>query len=509
MNRGQGRLVGLVVLDGWGINPRKDGNAVALARTPVMDALLASRPSATLTTCGEAVGLPAGQMGNSEVGHLNLGAGRIVYQDLTRIDQAVKDGSLEQNAVWGAALDRARDSGTLHLIGLLSPGGVHSHERHLAAMIRHAIARGVKRIRVHAFLDGRDTPPRSAMASIRVPEAVLGEAKDGRIATVSGRYHAMDRDKRWDRTEKAYRALVLGEGHAADSAEAALDQAYARGESDEFVDPTVVRGAAGSIRSGDTVVAFNFRPDRMRQISRALADPAFDGFARPGGPPPIHYVCMTEYDETFRFPVIFTDEPLRGTIGEVVSRAGIRQLRIAETEKYAHVTYFFSGSEEVPFAGEERALIPSPKVATYDLKPEMSAAEVTDEVVRRLTGEPYGFFVLNYANADMVGHTGILEAAIRAVETVDGCLGRVLEAVESRGGVALVTADHGNAEQMIDEATGGPHTAHTLNPVPILAAGSDAYPLRSGILADVAPTLIELLGLTPSPEMTGRSLISS
>jgi 2,3-bisphosphoglycerate-independent phosphoglycerate mutase len=509
MNRGQGRLVGLVVLDGWGINPRKDGNAVALARTPVMDALLASRPSATLTTCGEAVGLPAGQMGNSEVGHLNLGAGRIVYQDLTRIDQAVKDGSLEQNAVWGAALDRARDSGTLHLIGLLSPGGVHSHERHLAAMIRHAIARGVKRIRVHAFLDGRDTPPRSAMASIRATEAVLGEVKDGRIATVSGRYHAMDRDKRWDRTEKAYRALVLGEGRSADSAEAALDQAYERGESDEFVDPTVVRGAAGSIRSGDTVVAFNFRPDRMRQISRALADPAFDGFARPGVPPSIHYVCMTEYDETFRFPVIFTDEPLRGTIGEVVSRAGIRQLRIAETEKYAHVTYFFNGSEEVPFAGEERALIPSPKVATYDLKPEMSAAEVTDEVVRRLSGEPYGFFVLNYANADMVGHTGVLEAAIRAVETVDGCLGRVLEALESRGGVALVTADHGNAEQMIDEATGGPHTAHTLNPVPILAAGSDTYPLRSGILADVAPTLIELLGLTPSPEMTGRSLISS
>jgi 2,3-bisphosphoglycerate-independent phosphoglycerate mutase len=347
------------------------------------------------------------------------------------------------------------------------------------------------------------------MASIRAAETVLGEAKDGRIATVSGRYHAMDRDKRWDRTEKAYRALVLGEGHAADSAVAALDEAYARGESDEFVEPTVVRGADGSIRSGDTVVAFNFRPDRMRQISRALADPAFDGFPRRGTPPSIHYVCMTEYDETFRFPVIFTDEPLRGTIGEVVSRAGIRQLRIAETEKYAHVTYFFNGSEEVPFAGEDRALIPSPKVATYDLKPEMSAAEVTDEVVRRLTGETYGFFVLNFANADMVGHTGVLDAAIRAVETVDSCLGRVLEVVESRGGVALVTADHGNAEQMVDDATGGPHTAHTLNPVPILAAGSGTYSLRSGILADVAPTLIELLGLTPSPEMTGRSLISS
>jgi len=508
MNRSQGRLVGLVVLDGWGINPKKDGNAVALARTPVMDALLTSRPSATLTTCGEAVGLPVGQMGNSEVGHLNLGAGRIVYQDLTRIDQAVRDGSLGTNPVWGAALDRARGAGTLHLIGLLSNGGVHSHERHLAAMIRQAVARGVTRIRVQAFLDGRDTAPRSAGNSIRGAEAVLREAKDGRIATISGRYFAMDRDKRWERTEKAYRAMVNGEGRTADSAEAALEEAYARGESDEFVDPTVVRGTDGSIRSGDTVVAFNFRPDRMRQISRALADPAFDGFARPGGPPPIHYVCMTEYDETFRFPVVFTDEPLKGTIGEVVSRAGIRQLRIAETEKYAHVTYFFNGSEERPFEGEDRALIPSSKVATYDLKPEMSAREVTDEVVRRLTGEPYGFFVLNYANADMVGHTGVLDAAIRAVETVDGCLGRVLEAVESRGGIALVTADHGNAEQMIDEATGGPHTAHTLNPVPILAAGHGPHiTLQSGILADVAPTLIELLGLKPSPEMTGTSLI--
>ncbi|HET9940481.1 MAG TPA: 2,3-bisphosphoglycerate-independent phosphoglycerate mutase, partial [Candidatus Eisenbacteria bacterium] len=390
---------------------------------------------------------------------------------------------------------------------LLSPGGVHSHERHLAAMIRHAIARGVARIRVQAFLDGRDTAPRSAGASIRGLEAVLRDVKDGKIATISGRYYAMDRDKRWDRTEKAYRAMANGDGRTAGSAEAALDEAYARGESDEFVDPTVVRGADGAIRNGDTVVAFNFRPDRMRQISRALADPGFDAFPRPGGAPPIHYTCMTEYDETFRFPVIFTDEPLKGTIGEVVSRAGIRQLRIAETEKYAHVTYFFNGSEETPFQGEDRALIPSPKVATYDLKPEMSAREVTDEVVRRLTGEPYGFFVLNYANADMVGHTGVLEAAIRAVETVDGCLGRVLQAVESRGGIALVTADHGNAEQMIDEATGGPHTAHTLNPVPILAAGGPHITLQSGILADVAPTLIELLGLDPSPEMTGTSLI--
>src|SRR5262245_40860956 len=354
-------LVMLIIRDGWGINPggrekrEQNGDATLLASTPFHDQLYQKYPGATLRASGMDVGLPAGQMGNSEVGHLNLGAGRIVYQDLTRIDQAVKDGSLAMNQVWGAALDRARGAGTLHLIGLLSPGGVHSHARHLAAMIRQAIARGVARIRVQAFLDGRDTAPRSAGASIRDAESVLREAKDGAIATISGRYYAMDRDKRWDRTEKAYRAMVNGEGRTADSAEAALDEAYARGESDEFVDPTVVRSADASIRNGDTVVAFNFRPDRMRQISRALADPAFDGFPRPGGPPSIHYACMTEYDETFRFPVIFTDEPLKGTIGEVVSRAGIRQLRIAETEKYAHVTYFFNGSEETPFQEIGRA----------------------------------------------------------------------------------------------------------------------------------------------------------
>jgi len=508
MTRGNGRLTGLVVLDGWGLNSRREGNAVALARTPVMDRLLATHPHATLVTCGESVGLPPGQMGNSEVGHLNLGAGRIVYQDLTRIDEAIRDGSLARNPVFRAALARAAKSGTLHFIGLLSPGGVHSHERHLIALLGYAAEAGVRRMRVHAFTDGRDTAPRSAGASVALLTQALLAVPGAAIATVSGRFYAMDRDKRWDRTERAFRALVLGEGMEAASGEEAVAAAYVRGESDEFIQPTVIRGADGLIRDGDTVIAFNFRPDRMRQISRALADPAFDVFPRQRVPGNLEYVCMTEYDETFPFPVICRDEPLRRTVGEVVSEAGIRQLRIAETEKYAHVTYFLNGSEETPFAGEDRALIPSPKVTTYDQKPEMSALEVTAELERRLADpNGYGFFVLNFANADMVGHTGVIEAAVRAVETVDTCLGRVVEAVRARGGIALVTADHGNAEQMIDEATGGPHTAHTLNPVPILAVGGTPYPLRDGILADVAPTLLELMGLPQPAEMTGRSLL--
>ncbi|MGE5179393.1 MAG: 2,3-bisphosphoglycerate-independent phosphoglycerate mutase [Bacteroidota bacterium] len=500
-------LTGLIVLDGWGLNPRAEGNAVHMARTPVMHRLLDDHPSATLTTCGEVVGLPKGQMGNSEVGHLNLGAGRIVYQDLTRIDLAVEDGSLVRNPVLQGAFAHARGDGrTLHFIGLLSPGGVHSHERHLHAMIRAAAEAKVPRITVHAFLDGRDTAPRSAIPSVEATQALLRSLGPHGIATVQGRYYAMDRDKRWDRVERGFRAMVGGMGERAGAPEEAVARAYERGEGDEFVLPTVV-GKPLPIARGDAVVAFNFRPDRMREISRALGDPAFDGFARPEWPLDLHYVCMTQYDETFPYPVLFTDEPLRGTIGEVVGKAGIRQLRIAETEKYAHVTYFLNGGEEVPNPGEDRLLIPSPHVATYDLKPEMSAPEVTDALVQRLADETYGFFVLNYANADMVGHTGNIPAAVRAVETVDTGLGRVLEAVRARRGFALVTADHGNAEQMIDYETGGPHTAHTLNPVPVLIAGERKLPVRSGILADVAPTLLELLGLEPPPEMTGKSLI--
>jgi 2,3-bisphosphoglycerate-independent phosphoglycerate mutase len=476
---------------------------------PAWRDLVASWPSAELEASNGAVGLPPGQMGNSEVGHLNLGAGRVVYQDLTRIDRAMEDGSLASNPVLRGAFDHARQGGrTLHFIGLLSPGGVHSHERHLHAMLRAAAAAGVPRVAVHAFLDGRDTPPRSAGPSLESTETLLRSLGPHGIATVSGRYYAMDRDQRWDRTERAYRALVAGNGERAPSPSVALARAYERGEGDEFVLPTVIEGPdARRIARGDAVVAFNFRPDRMRQISRALGDPAFHAFARPEGPLDLHYVCMTEYDETFPYPVLFQDEPLRGTLGEAVSAAGIRQLRIAETEKYAHVTYFLNGSEETPFEGEERLLIPSPKVATYDLKPEMSACEVTDALVARLADETLGFFVLNYANADMVGHTGVIPAAVRAVETVDRGLGRVLEAVRARKGFALVTADHGNAEQMIDETTGQPHTAHTLNPVPVLIAGEPRHPLRPGILADVAPTLLEILGIPPPPEMTGKSLI--
>jgi len=503
-------LAGLVILDGWALNPRPEGNAVAMARTPVMDALLQERPHSTLVTFGESVGLPAGQMGNSEVGHLNLGAGRIVYQDLTRIDLAVRDGSLAKNPVLMEALQRAKERGaTVHFVGLHSPGGVHSHLLHLHALLRIAAARGIDRLRVHAILDGRDVGPRSARPDLLATETLFRELGRGAIATVCGRYYAMDRDKRWDRTERAYRAMVGGEGLRAASAIEALEAAYAREEGDEFVQPTVLDHgeARGTIGSGDTVIAYNFRPDRMRQLSRALADPAFDAFPRPEWPLQLDYRCMTSYDETFPYPVLFTDEPLRRTLGEIVSEQGIRQLRIAETEKYAHVTYFFNGSEETPFLGEDRVLIPSPNVATYDLKPEMSAHEVTDELVRRLSDETYGFFVLNFANADMVGHTGVIPAAVKAVETVDGCLGRVLEAVARRGGQVLVTADHGNADQMIDYESGGPHTAHTKHPVPLVLVGSDR-PVRNGILADVAPTLLALMGIPRPPEMTGASLLA-
>ena len=511
MARSRTPLAGLIILDGWALNPRSEGNAVQMANTPVMHAITAAFPHATLVTCGEAVGLPPGQMGNSEVGHLNLGAGRIVYQDLTRIDRAVRDGSFEQNPALREALAKTKATGAaLHFVGLHSPGGVHSHLRHLHALLHAAARSGIERIRIHAILDGRDVPPRSAKQDLVETESVLRSIGRGAIATVSGRYYAMDRDRRWPRTELAYRAIVAGEGFAAGTPLEAVDAAYERGESDEFVKPTVVSGAGDArIRRGDTVIAFNFRPDRMRQLSRALGDPAFDEFSRPEWPLALQYVCMTSYDETFPYPVLFADEPLRQTIGEVISKVGIRQLRIAETEKYAHVTYFFNGSEETPFEGEDRVLIASPQVATYDLKPEMSACEVTDEAVRRLSDSAYGFFVLNYANADMVGHTGVIDAAVKAVETVDGCLGRVLEVVKRRGGTVLVTADHGNADQMIDYETGGPHTFHTLHPVPIVLVGPERRNIRSGVLADVAPTLLDIMGIPAPPEMTGNSLLET
>ncbi|ADU52318.1 phosphoglycerate mutase [Thermaerobacter marianensis DSM 12885] len=502
------RPVALIILDGWGLRAERENNAVALADTPVMDELWASWPHSQLEASGEAVGLPKGLMGNSNVGHLNLGAGRIVYQDIVRISRAIADGSFFENEVLVGAARRARErGGRLHLIGLVSDGGVHSSLEHLLALLELGRRQGVETV-VHAFTDGRDTPPTSAPEYVRRVEEA-----GGRIATVVGRYFAMDRDKRWDRTERAYRALVLGEGHRAPSAAAALEQAYARGQTDEFIEPVVITDAEGRplprITARDETVFFNFRADRARQLARALADPGFDAFRRPEGAGPVPLTQMIEYDEEFTLPTAFPPVYLKETFGEVVARAGLRQLRIAETEKYAHVTYFFNGREETPFPGEERVLIPSPKVATYDLKPEMSAPEVTERVVAEIGSGRFDAVVLNFANPDMVGHTGVLEAAIQACATVDRCLGRVLEAIRRQGGAALVLADHGNAEIMVDPATGEPHTAHTTSPVPcVLVDPRHRHArLRDGILADAAPTLLELMGLEPPGAMTGRSLI--
>lgn len=505
--------VALVVLDGWGLSEETEGNAIALARTPNMDRLTAAYPHSTLRADGESVGLLHGQMGNSNVGHLNLGAGRIVYQDHTRIHRAIDSGEFQRNPVLLDAMERARGRGRLHLLGLVSDGGVHSHIRHLFALLALARDAGLPgdRVYIHAILDGRDTPPRSAEGYLAALLDEMARTGVGRVATVMGRYYAMDRDRRWERTEMAYRALVDGEGVTAPDAVAALEAAYARGETDEFVQPTVLAEANGRpvarIERGDVVIFFNYRADRARQLAGALASPAFDGFPR--GEAPADLVTMNLYDETLHVPVAFSHGFIPNTLGDLVSRRGWRQLRIAETEKYAHVTYFFNGGSERVFPGEVRVLVPSPKVATYDLCPEMSAREVTRRFLEELETGRYRFVVLNFANADMVGHTGNLEAAIRAIEVVDECLGRVVDAVLARRGAVLVVADHGNAEQMFDRRRNQPHTAHTPNPVPclLIAPGAERWSLRPGTMADVAPTLMELMGLAPPPEMDGRSLI--
>jgi 2,3-bisphosphoglycerate-independent phosphoglycerate mutase len=502
----------LVVLDGWGMNPRREGNAIALARTPNMDELWERYPHTVLQASGEAVGLPAGQMGNSEVGHLNLGAGRIVYQEFTRISKAIREGDFFQNLVLLEGIARARaGSGCLHLLGLISDGGVHSHLDHLVALLELAKGQKLERVFIHAFLDGRDTPPRSGRDYLRRLQGELDRIGVGKIATVMGRYYAMDRDNRWERVEKAYAAMVEGQGRLARDAVLAIEQAYAEGETDEFVLPTVITegsGPVGPIGDGDGVICFNFRADRVREITRALALPNFSGFPRPHPPHLASYVCMTEYDETFDLPIAFPPQHLTRILAEEISRRSLLQLRIAETEKYAHVTFFFNGGVERVFPFEERCLIPSPKVATYDLQPEMSAFLVTEEVERRIAEGKYRFVLLNFANPDMVGHTGILEAAIQAVEAVDRCLGRVVSAAGERGGIVLVTADHGNAEQMVDYETGSPHTAHTTNPVPfLLIQDRSPFRLREGILADVAPTILQLWGWEQPPEMEGRSLL--
>jgi len=506
--------VALVILDGWGISESSANNAVRMAKTPCLDSLFTRYPNSRLGASGLNVGLPDGQMGNSEVGHLNIGAGRIIYQDLTRISKSISDGDFFKNPVLLAALDKIQSTdGKLHLMGLLSDGGVHSHNTHLYALIELAKQRGVKQTVIHAFLDGRDTPPKSGAGYLRELEKELHRQNYGRVSTVMGRYYAMDRDNRWERVKRAYRAMTAGEGVTCTSSSEAIQGAYTAGQTDEFVEPRVIVDAQMSllVENGDGIIFFNFRADRAREITRAFTLQDFDGFPREPSPNLSTYVCLTEYDETFGLPIAFPSESYPNILGEVVAKAGLRQLRIAETEKYAHVTFFFNGGNETPFANEDRVLIPSPKeVATYDLKPEMSAHEVTAEVERRVGSGQYDLIILNFANPDMVGHTGKLQAAIQAMETLDGCVCRVIDAVLKQGGSLLITADHGNCEQMVD-GKGEPHTAHTSNPVPLIFVSETVKDkqLTDGILADLAPTLLELLGQPKPAEMTGHSLLKS
>ncbi|MFH7325118.1 2,3-bisphosphoglycerate-independent phosphoglycerate mutase [Desulfurivibrio sp. C05AmB] len=518
------RPVLLAILDGWGEAPPGPGNAVQLADTPNMDRWRRQYPFTTLTAHNGAVGLPEGQMGNSEVGHLNIGAGRVVYQDFTRIGLAVREGDFFANQTFNDLLARLKQNqGTLHLMGLLSDGGVHSHIDHLIALLELAARRGLERVLVHAFMDGRDTPPQSGLGYMETLIAALERIGIGRVATVCGRYYAMDRDKRWDRVLRAWEAVVDGQAEfvAADPV-AAVRAAYQRGETDEFIKPTLIGAAAGQprIADDDGVIFFNFRADRARQLTAALTRDDFAGFNRPRRPRLAAFATMTRYEKDFDLPVAFPPQELTRILGEEISRHGLKQLRIAETEKYAHVTYFFNGGREEPFAGEERALIPSARqVATYDLKPEMSAPEVTEELLRRLGGAatagaaglPYALVVLNFANGDMVGHSGIVAAAVKACEAVDQCLGRLVEAFTAAGGIVMITADHGNAEEMVVSGDGGPMTAHSCNPVPFILIDPRAegpYRLRfDGALPDIAPTILQLMGLPLPAEMTGSGLL--
>jgi len=494
----------LAILDGFGYRREREGNAIAHAHTPNIDSFMKKYPLTLLEAGGTAVGLPPGQMGNSEVGHINIGAGRVVFQDSMRILKAIEDGSFFENDILKRAMEKARGS-TLHLMGLIGPGGVHAMPRHLYALLEMAKREGIKNVYVHCFTDGRDTPPESAIEHVRELEKKIEEIGTGEIASITGRYYAMDRDNRWERTRMAYEMLTEGRGRKAKSAEDAIKKAYGAGETDEFIKPTVIKDR--KVGNGDVVIFFNFRPDRARQLTRAFVDETFDRFQRKRIG--VHFVTMTRYMDGLDVEIAFDKVPLTNTFGEVISRHGLKQLRIAETEKYAHVTFFFNGGREEPFDGEDRCLIPSPKVATYDLKPEMSAYELTDELVNRINSNRYDVIVVNYANLDMVGHTGIWEAAVRAVEAVDECIGRVMEAVEAQGGRAIITADHGNAEEMMEN--GHPKTAHTTNPVPFILVGENEegnIKLKEGNLGDIAPTMLDLLGIEKPEEMTGRSLIS-
>jgi len=504
----------LVILDGFGHREEREDNAIANANTPVWDRLWSSAPHTLISGSGVDVGLPAGQMGNSEVGHMSLGAGRVIYQNMTRIDKAIETGEFAENPVYCDAVDKAREAGgAVHIFGLLSPGGVHSHERHIAAAVEMARSRGAEEVYVHAFLDGRDTPPRSAQPSLAAVEALFERLGGGRVASIVGRYYAMDRDNRWDRVEQAWQLLTAAQAsYRAESAVEALQQAYQRDESDEFVSPTLVTPEGASdvcVQDGDTVLFMNFRADRARQLSHAFLDDHFDHFDRSTRPALSAFVTTTEYASDLQAPVAFPPESLQNVLPEYIAAQGLTQLRLAETEKYAHVTFFFSGGREAEFDGEKRILVASPDVATYDLKPEMSAPEVTDRLEEAIRSGEYDLIVCNYANGDMVGHTGNYAAAVAAVETLDECLGRIEAALLDVGGEALITADHGNCEQMMDHAAGQQHTQHTTELVPLVYIGHRHPTLQSqgGVLADVAPSLLALMGLPKPEEMTGHSLV--
>ncbi|MGN0642311.1 MAG: 2,3-bisphosphoglycerate-independent phosphoglycerate mutase [Huintestinicola sp.] len=499
--------VALIIMDGFGINNDTYGNAIAAAKKPNLDKYFAECPNTIIGASGLDVGLPDGQMGNSEVGHTNIGAGRIVYQMLVKISKSIKDGDFFANPALTEAMNNCKEKGSaLHVMGLLSPGGVHSHIEHLYGVLEMAKKNGLDKVYVHAFLDGRDVPPSSAAEYMEEAVAEMKKIGAGKVATISGRYYAMDRDNAWDRVEKAYDALVMGEGVSESDPVEAIKNSYANGVTDEFMLPTVV-DKNGTIGADDSVVFINFRPDRARQLTRTFVDPEFSGFERKKGFFPVKFVCMAQYDATMpNVLVAFPPEALTMTFGEYMAKCGKTQLRIAETQKYAHVTFFFNGGEEKQFEGEDRILIKSPDVATFDMKPEMSAYEVTDAVVDAINSDKYDTIILNYANCDMVGHTGIMEAAIKAVEAVDECVGRMVDAILAKGGVAMITADHGNADKLKEE-DGSPFTAHTTNPVPFIVVGEKCELREGGVLADIVPTMLKVMGLPQPAEMTGKSLI--
>jgi len=503
----------LMILDGFGINEKTEGNAVKLANIPYLRNLLRENPNTIIHTSGNDVGLPEGQMGNSEVGHTNIGAGRIIYQDLAKITKEIEDGNFFSKAEFVNAIENCKKNGTkLHIMGLLSDGGVHSHNRHLYGLLELAKRKDFEDVYVHCFMDGRDTPPASGEAYIQELESKMQEKGVGKIASMSGRFYAMDRDKRWERVSKAYDAIVRGEGIKATSPIEAIEESYRQEVFDEFVVPTVITNKNGEpvakIEENDSVIFFNFRPDRAREITRSIVDPDFDGFKTDYKP--VYFVCMTPYDATLpNVQIAYPKEEIRNTFGEYISKKGLTQLRIAETEKYAHVTFFFNGGEEKQYPGEERILVPSPKVETYDMKPEMSAYEVTEKVIEAINSEKFDAIILNFANPDMVGHTGSIEAACRALEAINECVEKVVNAIKEHNGTLLITADHGNCEQMIDYASGEPYTAHTTNPVPLAGINLPANKkLKEGRLADLAPTMLDIMGLEKPDEMTGESLLT-